>query len=169
VAFGALRSLDWWQLEVVQDRSGWGRTAIDSIGLAFTIGVAAVVWSTAQRVARGAGTGLVAVAAGVTIAFLMTDLVMRTVDVLALLSDPFGRGWDLLGTSDWFPDLSWQSSPRLAWAEIAAITIGAVLAAVAAHDSALASGGRARAAVVARAETAATTVLALGALALLLR
>ena len=169
VAFGALSSLDWWQLEVVQDRSGWGRTAVDTIGLAFTVGLAAVVWASAQRVARSAGTGLVAVAAGVTVAFLLTDLLMRTVDVLALLSDPFGEGWDLFGTSDWFPDLRWQASPRLAWAEIAAITIGAVLAAVAAHDSALSSGDRRRAAVVARAETAATTVLALAALVLLLR
>jgi hypothetical protein len=169
VAFGALSSLDWWQLEVVQDRSGWARTAVDTAGLAFTIGVAALVWVLAQRMARSAGTGLVSVAAGVVVAFLLTDLVMRTVDVLALASDPFGKGWDLFGTSDWFPDLGWQSSPRLAWVEIAAITVGAALAAVAARDAALATGDRRRAALVARAETAATTVLALGALVLLLR
>ena len=127
------------------------------------------MWVLAQRMARSAGTGLVSVAAGVVVAFLLTDLVMRTVDVLALASDPFGKGWDLFGTSDWFPDLGWQSSPRLAWVEIAAITVGAALAAVAARDAALATGDRRRAALVARAETAATTVLALGALVLLLR
>lgn len=169
VAFGALSSLDWWQLEVVQARSGWGRTAVDTVGLAFTIGLAAVVWATAQRVARSTGTGLVSVAAGVTVAFLLTDLLMRTFDVLALLSDPFGEGWDLFGTSDWYADYAWQASPRLAWTEIAAVTLGAVLAAIAAHDSALATGDRRRAAVVARAETVATTLLALGALVLLLR
>ena len=169
VAFGALSSLDWWQLEVVQDRAGWARTAVDSLGLAVTIGVAAIVWTTSQRVARSAGTGLLAVAAGVTVAFLLTGLAMRAVDVLALLSDPFGEGWDLFGTSDWFPDLSWQSSPRLAWLEIGSLAVGAMLAAVAAHDSALVGCDRRRAARVARAETVATTLLALGALVLVLR
>jgi hypothetical protein len=169
VAFGALSSLDWWQLEVVQARSGWARTAVDTAGLAFTIGVAALVWVLAQRAARSSGTGLVSVAAGVIVAFLLTDLVMRTVDVLALASDPFGKGWDLFGTSDWFPDLAWQSSPRLAWTEIAAITVGAALAAVAAHDAALTGVDRRRAGLVARVETAATTALALGAMVLLLR
>jgi hypothetical protein len=153
----------------VQARSGWARTAVDTAGLAFTIGVAALVWVLAQRAARSSGTGLVSVAAGVIVAFLLTDLVLRTVDVLALASDPFGKGWDLFGTSDWFPDLGWQSSPRLAWTEIAAITLGAALAAVAAHDAALAVVDRRRAGLVARVETAATTALALGALVLLLR
>lgn len=173
VVFGAVRTLDWWQLDVVGARSGWARTAVDSIGLAFAAGAAAVVWVAAQRALgperRGVATGLVAVAAGVVVAFLLTDLAVRAVDVLALLSDPFGRGWDLFGTADWFPDLAWQVSARLAWAEIAALVVGAVLAAVAAHDGALAGAGRRAAPRAAAVETAATTAVALAALVVLLR
>lgn len=174
-AFSGLRSMDWWQLEVVGGRTEWSRTMVDTLGLAFTVGVVAVLWFAGQALGRTASTALVPVGAGVVVAFLLTDLTMRSIDVVALVSDPFGEGWDLLGTADWFPDLAWMTSPRLAWGEIAAIATGAVLGAIAAHDRARADALGAvpdvrRAALAAGyAEIGAATAVAFASVVLLLR
>ena len=129
-AFSAVRRLTWWQLDVIGTRSGWDRTVVDTIGLAFVVGVAALVWLTATRTKADAPKPLVPLALGVTVAFMLTDAITRAVDFVALLSDPYGKDWDLLGTADWFPDVRWQTSTRLAWAELAALLLGAVLCVV---------------------------------------
>jgi hypothetical protein len=169
-AFSALRRLDWWQVDVMGARTGWDRTLIDTLGLVFVVGVVVIAWRVATGAQRADPAPLVPLALGVTTAFLLTDLTMRAVDVAALLSDPYGKGWDLLGTAGWFPDVQWQSSTRLAWAEIAALAAGAVLAVVVAHDRALAAeGSRARADHAARPRVTATTAMATAALVLLFR
>lgn len=170
-AFSAVRRLAWWQLDVMGPRSGWERTLVDSIGLAFTVGVVAVVWLAATR-ARPTPVvePLVPLLLGIATAFLLTDLVSRFVDVVALLSDPYGKDWDLLGTADWFPDVRWQVSPRLAWAELASLAAGAVLAVIVAHDRSLATErGRASAERALLPQLAASTLLATAALLILLR
>jgi hypothetical protein len=169
-AFSALRRLDWWQIEVMGPRDGWERTAVDTLGLVFVVGVVVIGWRAATGPRGRDAAPLVPLALGVTTAFLLTDLTMRTIDVLALLSDPYGKDWDLLGTADWFPDVQWQSSIRLAWAEVAALALGAVLAVVVAHDRALTvEGDRARADRAERPVVAAIAVLATASLVLLFR
>jgi hypothetical protein len=140
VTFGAVRQVDWWQAEIVGVRSGWRRTEVDTFGLLFSMGAAASVWTTLTRRSAPRDEGVVPLGAGVVVAFLLTDLLTRAIDVLALLSDPYDRGWNLLGTDDWFADPAWQQSGRLAVVEIAAIVIGAALAVVVTHDRSLAAG-----------------------------
>jgi hypothetical protein len=167
--FGAIRRLDWWQLDVVGTRSGWDRTLVDTIGLAFVVGVAAIVWLAATRI-RPSAPPLVPLVLGIATAFLLTDFISRSVDVVALLSDPYGRDWDLLGTADWFPDIRWQVSTRLAWTELAALLVGAVLSVVVAHDRTLATEkGRASAERALLPKLAAGTLLATASLLILLR
>lgn len=171
-AFGAIRRLDWWQLDIMGVRDGWSRTMVDTTGLAFTVGVAALVWlgATRTRAVASAAKPLVPLMLGIAVAFLLTDMVSRVVDVVALLSDPYGRDWDLLGTADWFPDIRWQTSTRLAWAEIISLMVGAVLCVIVAHDDALATEkGRASAERALLPQLAAGTVLATAALLILLR
>jgi hypothetical protein len=169
VTFGAVRQLDWWQAEIVGVRVEWRRTEVDTFGLLFSMAAAASVWTTLTRRSPRRDEGLVPLGAGVVVAFLLTDLLTRAVDVVALLSDPYDRGWDLLGTDDWFADPAWQRSGRLAAVEIAAIFVGAVLAVVATHDRALAAApSRARAQQVVAHRTVAVGVLATLALLVLL-
>ena len=131
----------------------------------------AVAWLAAtSRRGSSSAKPLAPLALGIVAAFLLTDLTVRSVDALALLSDPHGKGWDLLGTADWFPDIAWQSSTRLAWAEIVAAGLGAVGAVLVAHDTALSTEkGRASAERTLLPQLAAGTLLATAALLVLLR
>jgi hypothetical protein len=57
---------------------------------------------------------------------------------IPLLSDPFGRQWDLLGTFDFRPNLD-VLSPNATWyVQVAALIAGHVVALVVAHDRAVA-------------------------------
>jgi hypothetical protein len=58
---------------------------------------------------------------------------------LIRLSDPFGQGWDLVGTADWTLNLSLLSATTIWYVQVAAIVIGHVGGVIAAHDRAIAS------------------------------
>lgn len=56
---------------------------------------------------------------------------------IPLLSDPFGRGWDVLGTADVVPNLT-PFSPNTIWyVQVAALVIGHVAGLAIAHDRAV--------------------------------
>ncbi len=56
-----------------------------------------------------------------------------------LLSDPFGRGWDLLGTAGWRVDLGLLSPTTIWYVQVAAVIAGHVGGVVLAHDRAVAT------------------------------
>jgi hypothetical protein len=57
--------------------------------------------------------------------------------LIPLLSDPFGRGWDLFGTVDFAPNLA-TLSPETTWyAQVVALTLGHVAGLAVAHDRAV--------------------------------
>jgi hypothetical protein len=61
--------------------------------------------------------------------------------VIPLLSDPFGFGWDLLGTASYRPDIG-LVGPILQWyVAVAAIVVGHIIAVCLAHLNALATLG----------------------------
>jgi hypothetical protein len=67
--------------------------------------------------------------------------------VIPLLSDPFGFGWDLLGTASYRPDIG-LVGPLLQWyVAVAAIVVGHVIAVYLAHATALSTFGERRAAL----------------------
>jgi len=56
---------------------------------------------------------------------------------LPLLSDPFGRGWDVLGTADYVPNLA-PLSPNTVWyVQVGALVAGHVAGLAIAHDRAV--------------------------------
>ena len=55
-----------------------------------------------------------------------------------LATDPFGRGWDLLGTAESSIDYRVVSVSAIALVQVAAIVTGHIVAVVAAHDRAVA-------------------------------
>ncbi len=57
--------------------------------------------------------------------------------VVPLLSDPFGRGWDLLGTADVVPNLSVISPNTIWYVQATALVAGHVAALAVAHDRAV--------------------------------
>ncbi len=58
---------------------------------------------------------------------------------LRLLSDPFGQGWDLLGTASWRVNLALLSATLVWYVQVAAIVGGHIGGVVLAHDRAIAS------------------------------
>ncbi len=54
-----------------------------------------------------------------------------------LLSDPFGRGWDLFGTADVFPDLTLLAPNTIWYVQVGALVVGHVAGLAVAHDRAV--------------------------------
>ena len=81
---------------------------------------------------------LVPIVVGYIVAHYLTLLVEIGTRTLILASDPFSKGWNILGTGDW-SEPTWLSyhPTLLASIKVIAVVLGHVLAAVAAHDRAI--------------------------------
>ncbi|MGH9256874.1 MAG: hypothetical protein ACRD3C_20115, partial [Vicinamibacterales bacterium] len=126
-------------------------TVIGTLGLAaFAALFAAVYWLFAGWMARAGGGGLpagtvarlfvlslVPIAIAYHLAHYLTYLLIQGQLVIRLASDPFGFGWDLLGTARFRPDIGIVGA-RFAWyASVMAIVLGHVIAVYVAHAIAL--------------------------------
>lgn len=58
---------------------------------------------------------------------------------MALISDPFARGWDLFGTVDRAIDFRALSTTTVAYVQAGAIVVGHVVGVVVAHDRVVAT------------------------------
>ncbi len=146
--FDGVQRTDRWA-EVVGTRRGWSATMVNSIGLVFVIAVVALVWFGATRwsaritdddpaeVDDAYVASLVPIVLAYSIAHYFSLLVYETYNVVALASDPFGRGWDLFGTIDVIPNYRLLSPDLIAWVQAAAIVVGHVAGVVVAHDRAV--------------------------------
>ena len=144
---GFTRSGIW--LDVAADRTGWALTAVNTVGLVFVI-FAVVVLYRAAIAAMAAITGdrereladlfvpsLIPIAAAYTVAHYFSYLLLEGQQIIALVSDPFGRGWDLFGTAGHRVDYTLISTDTIAWTQTAAIAVGHVLGVAVAHDRAV--------------------------------
>jgi hypothetical protein len=81
---------------------------------------------------------LVPIALGYTVAHYFSYFLFEGQVALALVSDPFGQGWDLFGTVDRSVDYLFVGTGLIARVQVYAIVLGHVCGVVAAHDRALA-------------------------------
>jgi hypothetical protein len=81
---------------------------------------------------------LVPIALAYALAHYFSSLVNQGQFAIPLASDPFGRGWDLLGTADFAPNLT-ALTPNMIWyTQVAVLVLGHVVGLVLAHDRAVA-------------------------------
>ena len=81
---------------------------------------------------------LVPIAAAYLIAHYFTYFLIQGQFIITLISDPFGRGWDVFGTADFAPNLA-VVTPETTWyVQVAALVIGHVAGLAIAHDRAVA-------------------------------
>jgi hypothetical protein len=146
-AFDAFASTPFW-LDVLGASRGWGRTALNTLGLGWLIAIVAVAYLGALRLA-GAGRlaqrlGLVLLPLSLAwfIAHEVTLLILEGQNLVVLLSDPLGRGWDLFGTFHDTIHAGIVRSRGIRWLQLALLAAGHVLAVVLAHDAALAVARR---------------------------
>lgn len=127
-------------------------TVIGTLGLLAFAGLfGAVYWLFANWMSRAAGgtllpgtvarifvLSLVPIAIAYHLAHYLTYLLVQGQFVIRLASDPFGFGWDLLGTARYRPDIGIVGA-RFAWyASVTAIVLGHIIAVYVAHAIALA-------------------------------
>lgn len=138
--------------DITTDLTGASRTVADTAGLLWCIGMVAIAYIGAMRV--GAGLvgyrrspdrlradfvhSLVPIALAYAVAHYFSYLVLEGQIPLALVSDPFGRGWDLFGTATWKVNYNLVSPRAIAFVQAGAIVVGHVAGVVIAHDRALA-------------------------------
>jgi hypothetical protein len=144
-AFDGIMRTTWWS-DIAGARTGWARTGIATVGLAWTVAMAGAVYVAATRVVGRArrtddrvvadayGPILVPLVVGYAVAHYFSLLVFESQNFLVQLSDPLGRGWDLLGTATNRVDYLVLGGRTLAWVEIGAIAVSHVAAVLVAHD-----------------------------------
>lgn len=124
-------------------------TLVNVVGLAaFVAGVVltylAAVWSARAlvRVERSLVPDfvlpLVPIAAAYLVAHYFSLFVIQGQFILTLISDPFGKDWDLLGTADFAPNLAIVSPETVWYMQVAALVVGHVAGLAIAHDRAVA-------------------------------
>lgn len=147
---GITRSTVWTNLLASLD--GAALTLAATAGLLGTIGVVAIVYLGAMSGAamltegRGGATPdlaaafvhtLVPIAFAYAVAHYLSLLLFEGQAFFALLSDPFGRGWDLFGTASNRIDFTVVAPRTISYLQVAAIALGHVAGVVLAHDRAL--------------------------------
>jgi hypothetical protein len=146
VAFDGFSRTAWWQ-DHVHTRTDSAAFVINFLGLIAAVVFVAVTYLAAVALARAFAGGrgelknaflwsLVPIAFAYLVAHYFSLFVIEGQATIQLLSDPFGFGWDLLGTNDFAPNRA--LNPRTTWyVQVGALVVGHVLGLVVAHDRAL--------------------------------
>lgn len=132
-----------------------GRTqhiVVHTLGLMGAVAIVAVLFGLAARttgsarvrsgVVGSAGLpgafvhSLVPIAIGYAVAHYFSFAMFQGQEGVLLATDPFGRGWDLLGTGGTRIDYAFLGTGLIAGVQIGAIVLGHVLGVVSAHDRA---------------------------------
>lgn len=149
--FDGLTRTQLW-VDLTSDLTGNAATLAATVGLAWTIGVVSVAYIGAMRVAarlvdqrmnhqelRAAFVhSLVPIVLAYSVAHYFSLLMLEGQAVIALISNPLDRGWDLFGTADRIVNYTLVTPLTVAYVQCGAIVVGHVAGVVVAHDRALA-------------------------------
>jgi hypothetical protein len=152
VAFDGFSRTTYWQDRLFRIDSELGAIAFNLFGLAIGVAFVAGAYVGAVEVARRIGReqarleqafigSLIPIALAYVIAHYATLLLVQGQLAIPLASDPFGYGWDLLGTLDYRVNVQPLSADQIWYLQAGALILGHVLGLVIAHDKALALFG----------------------------
>jgi hypothetical protein len=154
VAFDGLSRIAWWQdrrFDLTLATQGWSDlagTLMNFGGLVLCVLAVAAAYLLAVAAARGmaeAGLGLagafvgslIPIALVYAVSHYFTALIIQGQALVPLASDPFGRGWDLFGTTDRGVDLAPLSANTVWYVQVASLVAGHVAGLALAHDRAV--------------------------------
>ena len=123
------------QTEIWFEAFGFPALPIQTFLLAAFLGVIVIAALAVIRFVGVAatGAGLLPIAVGYLIAHYLTYLMIDGQRIVIALSDPFQKGWDLIGTAFWVPTGEWLP-PGLVWTvQLAAVVGGHMLGAWGGH------------------------------------
>jgi hypothetical protein len=146
--FDGITRTEFWQ-KVLGTSTDWNFTFVNTFGLMWMIGAVAIAYAIATTVAAWITDNdrydaparyvhsLIPIAFAYEFAHYFTYLLYEGQDVFRLLSDPFGRDWNLFGTVDYVINFTLLSPDTVSWAKILAVIIGHIVAVTLAHDRAI--------------------------------
>lgn len=167
VAFDGISRAEWWQnwrydLEsryiVDSPRTAdLAATLFNLLGLVVAVIAVAALFLIAVRAAEAVSrsshalaglfiASLIPIALAYAIAHYFTLLVNQGQYAIPLASDPFGKGWDVIGTAGFQPSI-FDSANAIWYIQVGVLVIGHVLGLALAHDRAVALWGSARTAI----------------------
>ncbi len=155
---GYSRTITWQELVArveapyVLDRPGTGEllvTGLDFVGLTVAIAIVLGAFLAACALARSMVNAprslrpdfilsLVPIALVYTVAHYFSLFVIQGQFAVPLLSDPFGRGWDVFGTAGVRPNIGVLAPNTIWYVQATALVLGHVAGLVVAHDRAVA-------------------------------
>ncbi|MEV0245646.1 hypothetical protein AB0H76_03545 [Nocardia sp. NPDC050712] len=151
-AFDSLSALPAWAnfVDSRGDGSALTETVTRTIGLLTVIAIVGTLFIRAARAVPGIGRderarlprplahSITPIVAGYLIAHYLTFLLEKGQATLALLADPFDRGWNIAGLADHQVDYFLSTHPAvLATVKVLAVLTGHILGVTAAHDRCL--------------------------------
>ena len=157
VAFDGLSRSSWWferqyniEIKFSNPESAERATMLLNLSALFlVIIIVATVYTVSVKIAegvvgqraafRGIFVGsLIPIAIVYALSHYLSTVLVTHQFVLPLLSDPYAKGWDLIGTAGFTPNLTFLK-PNVTWyAQVTVLVIGHVLALIVAHDRAVA-------------------------------
>jgi hypothetical protein len=158
VAFDGFSFTTWWQTQIQEVQADLldspaladlAVTGLNTAGLLVWIAAVAVLYRLAVA---GAGTAdgrrrslandfafsLVPIALAYAVAHYFSFAVLQSQVAWQLASDPFGFGWNLLGTADSDPRIASLTPNTIWYVQVAALLLGHVFGLMLAHDRAIA-------------------------------
>jgi hypothetical protein len=151
IGTGEWAAFEGWMLDLLPAIGERGSMMLRSFGLIVTwlvflgayLGISAAMSTLAGGhagtldVARGFALTLIPIAIGYHVAHYLVFLLVQGQYIIPLLSDPFGFGWDILGTAGYRVDIGLVGA-RFAWyVAVVAIVVGHVVAVYLAHFRAI--------------------------------
>ena len=146
--FDGITRTQFWQ-KVLGSSTEWNYTFINTFGLIWMTGLVAIAYAIAATAAAWITDtdrydaparyvhSLIPIAFAYEFAHYFSFLLFEGQDIFRLLSDPFGRDWNLFGTVDYVINFTLLSPDTISWAKIGAVIIGHIIAVMLAHDRAV--------------------------------
>jgi hypothetical protein len=156
--FDGVTRTPWWG-ERIRLTTGWERTGVNTLGLVTVIGLVTVAYLAATWCAAALARSsrrdspqqyvhtLIPIALAYSVAHYFSLAVFEGQTAWRLMSDPFGRGWDVFGTANHQIDYLALSTGLIALVVTAAMIVGHVVGVVLAHDRAAEQVGGSRAVI----------------------
>ena len=133
--------------EIIVGRSAWELTFVNTIGLVWIVVVVGAAYHFAGRMGSlitqdrdfsdRFGVSLIPILFGYDIAHYLSLLLLEGQAFKVLISDPFGRGWNLFGTATDAINWTFLSTGLIGWTQICAIVGGHLIGVLVSHDRAV--------------------------------